>query len=84
MVNDMYMHLTHKGIDIHTSIDYIYCTTDIEEGIGSTSIDVSDVLTIFIHTNDIDYLSVFDDDGKRVLLIKDGDIKKRNNYGMES
>ena len=57
---------------------------DIEEGIGSTSIDVSDVLTIFIHTNDIDYLSVFDDDGKRVLLIKDGDIKKRNDYGMES
>lgn len=74
MVNNMYMHFTHKGIDIHTPIEYIYCTTDIEEGIGSTSIDVSDVLTIFIHTNDIDYLSVFDDDGKRVLLIKEGDV----------
>lgn len=78
MNGKLYMHFKYKSIELHTPIDYIYCTTDLEEGIGSTSIDVSDELTIFVHTNDIEYLIVFDESNKRRLLIKDGKIRKIN------
>ena len=73
----MYMHFVHNNIEIRTNIEYIYCTTDEMEGIGSTSIDVNETLTIFVHTNAIDYLCLFDDDGKRALLIKNGEVKYR-------
>ena len=67
------MHFVYKNIEIKSEIDYIYCTTDEEEGIGSTSIDVDDTLTLFVHTNEIDYLCLFDC-GERKLLIKGGKI----------
>ena len=71
----MYLHFVYKNIEIRSELDYIYCTTDLEEGTGSTSIDIDDFLTIFVHTNKIDYLCLIDDDGKRSLLIKEGVIR---------